>query len=96
MRIASIVTALPAPLSVAPVPACQESKCAPIITTSSGFLPPGISPTMLAEFTSASEARTLSDMRTRTGVFFSITRAMRLYCSAVITNIGGASGSALL
>ena len=35
MRIASIITAEPAALSVAPVPACHESKCAPIITTSS-------------------------------------------------------------
>ena len=96
MRMTSIITALPAPLSVAPVPACQESKCAPIITTSSAFLPPGISPTMLAEFTSASEACALSDTRTRTGVFFSMMRAIRLYCSAVITNVGGASGSALL
>jgi hypothetical protein len=29
MRMTSIITALPAPLSVAPVPECQESKCAP-------------------------------------------------------------------
>ena len=96
IRITSIITALPAPLSVAPVPACQESKCAPIITNSSFFLPPGISPTILAEFTSVSEACTFSDTRTCTGVFFSMMRAMRLYCSAVITNVGGASGSALL
>ena len=35
MRRASIITALPAPLSVAPVPVCHESKCPPSITTSS-------------------------------------------------------------
>ena len=50
-RMASSITPEPAPLSVAPVPECQESKCAPIITTSSfsrGSVP-GISPTMLNE-----------------------------------------------
>ena len=42
-----LITADPAALSVAPVPACHESKCAPIITTSSALSVPGISPTML-------------------------------------------------
>ena len=35
MRTASIITMVPAPLSVAPVPACQESRWAPSMTTSS-------------------------------------------------------------
>src|SRR3546814_966909 len=44
MRTASIITATPAPLSAAPVPVCQESMCAPSITTSLAFDPaPGIS-----------------------------------------------------
>ena len=34
MRTASIQAATPAALSVAPVPPCQESRCAPSITTS--------------------------------------------------------------
>ena len=43
-----VITALPAPLSVAPVPLCHESKCAPNITTSSFRLPlPGLSAIML-------------------------------------------------
>ena len=41
MRIASIITAEPAALSVAPVPACHESKCAPSITISSALSVPG-------------------------------------------------------
>ena len=41
---ASIITADPAALSVAPVPACHESKCAPSITTSSARSVPGSSP----------------------------------------------------
>ena len=52
MRITSIITALPAPLSVAPVPECHESKCAPIMTISSRRAPPGISPTMFPPSTS--------------------------------------------
>ena len=35
IRSASIMTAEPDALSVAPVPECHESKCAPIITISS-------------------------------------------------------------
>ncbi len=50
MRIASIITAEPAALSVAPVPPAQESKCAPSITTSSALSVPGISAMMLKEF----------------------------------------------
>ena len=47
IRIASIIAADPAALSVAPVDACHESKCAPSITTSSALSVPGISPTTL-------------------------------------------------
>jgi hypothetical protein len=50
MRMASIITAEPAALSVAPVPECQESKCAPIITTSSALSVPGISAITLKAF----------------------------------------------
>ena len=42
MRIASIITAEPAALSVAPVPVCHESKCAPSITSSSALFVPGM------------------------------------------------------
>jgi len=44
LRQSLLVTALPAALSVAPVPPCQLSRCAPIITISSRLRPPGISP----------------------------------------------------
>ena len=54
IRIASIITAEPAALSVAPVPVCQESKWAPSITISSALSVPGISPTMLKAFESSS------------------------------------------
>ena len=47
MRIASSIAAEPAALSVAPVDACHESKCAPSITTSSALSVPRISPTTL-------------------------------------------------
>ena len=53
-RIASIMTAEPAALSVAPVPVCHESKCAPSITTSSALSVPGSSPTMLKALRSSS------------------------------------------
>ena len=43
MRIASSITAEPAALSVAPVPLCQPSKCAPSMTISSALSVPGIS-----------------------------------------------------
>ena len=96
MRITSIITALPAPLSVAPVPECQESKWAPTITISSFFAPPGISPMMFRPSTSRSDVAALRLKRTRTGFFFSTRRAMRLYCSAVTTKVGGAGVSAAL
>src|SRR5258705_227091 len=48
MRTASMHTADPAALSVAPVPECHESKCAPSITISSFRSVPGISATTLA------------------------------------------------
>ena len=48
MRTASIITATPAPLSLAPEPVCHESMCAPSITTSFFCGPvPGISAMVL-------------------------------------------------
>src|SRR5579871_5665127 len=47
MRTASMATEQPVALSVAPVPPCQESKCAPSMTISSFLRPPSISPTTL-------------------------------------------------
>ena len=47
MRIASIITATPAALSVAPVPVCHESRWAPSITISPFLSVPGISATVL-------------------------------------------------
>jgi len=47
MRNASIIAATPTPSSAAPVAACQVSKCAPSITSSSALSVPGSSPTML-------------------------------------------------
>ena len=46
-RTASMATTVPAPLSVAPVPACHESRCAPNITTSPFLSVPGISAIVL-------------------------------------------------
>ncbi len=53
MRTASIITADPAALSVAPVPECHESKCAPSMTSSSALSVPGISPTTLKDMGSS-------------------------------------------
>ncbi len=47
MRTASMATATPAALSVAPVPACQESRWPPTITTSPALSVPGISAIVL-------------------------------------------------
>ncbi len=44
---ASIMTKVPVPLSVAPVPPSQESKCAESTTYSSGFSVPLISASVL-------------------------------------------------
>ena len=44
---ASMATETPAPLSVAPVPLCQESMWPPSMTTSSFRSVPGISATVL-------------------------------------------------
>jgi len=44
-------------LSVAPVPLCHESRCAPTITISSFLLPPGISPIQVIGNHAASDAR---------------------------------------
>ena len=73
----SIITALPAPLSVAPVPECHESKCAPTITISSFLAPPGISAMMLPPSTSRSDAAVFRSSRTRTGCLCSTSRTMR-------------------
>jgi hypothetical protein len=47
MRTASMATAQPAALSVAPVPLCQESRWAPSITISPDLSVPGISAIVL-------------------------------------------------
>ena len=78
-RIASIITAEPAALSVAPVPPCHESKWPPIITTSSlsaGSVP-GISAITLNEFGSSSKNRFVISMSSATGTFLARVRAMR-------------------
>ena len=46
MRAASIITAQPMALSVAPVAECQESRCPPSMMTSSFLSVPGISATV--------------------------------------------------
>ena len=67
MRIASRTTALPAALSVAPVPACHESRWAPSITTSSFFLPPASSAiTFRPAASSSTLTATWSSTRVRT------------------------------
>ena len=71
IRTTSIITALPAPLSVAPVPVCQESKWAPSMTISSFFVVPGISATMLWASAGVSGTSTCRLTCTRTGAFFS-------------------------
>ena len=77
MRIASIITAEPAPLSVAPVPLCHESKCAPSITISSALSVPGSSAiTLNAVWLGVVVFLTFSS--TVTGTFLSSVRAMRL------------------
>ena len=50
MRIASMSTATPVPLSVAPVADCPLSRCAPIITTSPDGSVPGRSANTLKPF----------------------------------------------
>ena len=80
MRSASSITAEPAALSVAPVPACQPSKCPPSITTSEasfGSLP-GISPTTLKAFRSSVWKLFWTSTSRLTGTFFSSVRTMRL------------------
>ena len=47
MRTTSMATETPAPLSVAPVPLCQESMWPPSMTSSSFRSVPGISATVL-------------------------------------------------
>ena len=86
MRIASIIAAEPAALSVAPVPECHESKCAPSITTSSALSVPGSSATMLKLSSVSSVKRFWTFSSTCTGTLPSSSRRMRLYCSAETTS----------
>ncbi len=87
MRIASIIAAEPAPLSVAPVEACHESKCAPSITISSALSVPRISPTTL-NIGGLGVYVFLMSASMVTGRFLASIRAMRPYCSAGITICG--------
>jgi hypothetical protein len=76
IRIASIITAEPAALSVAPVPPCQESKCAPSMTISSALSLPGISPMTLNDEVSSWNVFLMS-ASIFTGIFLSSVRRMR-------------------
>ena len=73
IRIASIITADPAALSVAPVPPCHESKCAPSITTSFALSVPGSSATTLKDIGSSWNVFLMS-RSILTGIFFSSVR----------------------
>ena len=76
MRIASIITATPTLLSVAPVAACQVSKWPPSMTISSALSVPGSSPTMLK--TGGSGWKVFAMLASMvTGMFFASMRAMR-------------------
>ena len=97
MRITSIITALPAPLSVAPVPVCQESKWAPTMTTSSFLSLPGISPMMFSAVHVAVGYGGLQIQADRTAAASSPRRA-RCGCTArrSCTKVGGAGVRLLL
>ncbi len=76
MRSASSITAEPAALSVAPVPPCQPSKCAPSITISSALSVPGNSAmTFMPAWSSVIVFLIVSS--TLTGTFFSSVRTSR-------------------
>ena len=77
IRIASIITAEPEELSVAPVPPCQVSKWAPMMTSSSALSVPGISAMTLKElrFSSWKVLRMSSSIRTVSPI--SSSRAIR-------------------
>ena len=77
IRIASMATAAPAALSVAPVPPVHESKCPPSITKPAFGLLPGISATRLNESAGSVNFAPMSNSSV-TGRFFSSSRAIRL------------------
>ena len=73
-----MAVAAPTPLSVAPVPACQLSRCAPIMTISSFFVlsVPGISAkTFEAASGSSSVKRAFTSTSSSTSSFRSRRRA---------------------
>ena len=74
----SIMTAVPAELSVAPVPVCQVSKWAPIMTTSFRRSLPGISPITLTACSDRGPIRFLTSSSTVTGISRCRIRYIRL------------------
>ena len=95
MRAASMTTAEPAALSVAPEPLCHESKCAPTITISSARSVPGIS-AMTFSSTTSSGVNVAS--KSRSMVTFcpaSARRMSRLACSSRTANCGTVSTPAI-
>ena len=68
MRAASRATAQPAAVSLAPEAACQLSKWAPIMTTSSARSVPGISPRTFEAFSTFSPTRLRTSTSTLTGM----------------------------
>ena len=96
MRIASIITAEPAALSVAPVPECHESKCAPSITTSAALSVPGSSATMLKASSESPTKRFCTFSSSCTGTLPATSRVMRLYCSDETTSCGVIIGGFVL
>jgi len=78
IRTASMVAATPAPLSVAPVPECQESMCAPSMTIWSFKSVPGISATVLYAIRSSSLNFTFKSTAIFSFSPCSIMRAIRL------------------
>ena len=78
IRIASIITAEPAALSVAPVPVCHESKWAPSITSSSALSVPRISPITLNAPASPWGKLLRISISSATGIFLARMRTMRL------------------
>ena len=80
MRIASITVAAPSALSVAPVPVCHESRCAPTITISSliALSVPGISAITLCVLRSSSLNVAWISTASFTGIFCCSILAIRL------------------
>ncbi len=94
MRIASIIAADPAALSVAPVEECQESKCAPSITSSSALSEPRISPTTL-NIVGLGWNVFLTSASSVTGIPLASVRAICPYCSAGIVIAGSVVAGSL-